>query len=74
MHRAFAFGAILAFAMVATTADAASCRNGKGKIIKCRTPSSARLCLDKTGKKMVKMQHEHPGTSPDFPVGGPTSA
>jgi hypothetical protein len=54
MGRAFVVGAILAFAMAAASADAATCRNAKGKSVKCPTPGAARLCLDRTGKRAVK--------------------
>lgn len=61
MRRAFTLFATLAFVTsLAATADAAPCRDTKGKFIKCpATAASAGRCRDKTTKKFAKCSAPH---------------
>lgn len=57
MHRNLVIGALLAFAMsaLASGADAAQCRDAKGKFIKCPpAAAAAKHCRDKKTKRFAK--------------------
>lgn len=63
MRRTVAFLTAFAFvASLAAAADAAPCRDAKGKFIKCPAPAAATKCRDKTTKKFAKCSA--PNTEP----------
>jgi len=63
--RLFAIAAsVTALALVASSAQAAACRDAKGKFVKCPAPAAAPAgpCRDKTTKKFAKCSA--PNTEP----------
>jgi hypothetical protein len=69
MYRSITAVVALAFALTAFSADAAPCRDAKGKFIRCPPAAAAsKRCRDKTTKKFAKCGA--PNTEP-VPVAAP---